>query len=92
MNISTYIFGWLFATLLAALFHLWRDGGFWKLVLFMVASWVGFLIGHLMAVSYEFNFMMVGSLHLGGGLIGSVIALFVSHWLGQIETKPKNKG
>ncbi len=32
--------------------------------------------------------MNVGSLYLGGGIIGSIIALFAGHWFSQIESFP----
>ncbi len=88
MNVSTYIFGWILATLLGAVFHLWKDGGFWKLVIYIVLSWIGFFLGHVIAKSAGFNFMNVGSLHLGGGIIGSIIALFAGHWFSRIESFP----
>jgi uncharacterized membrane protein YeaQ/YmgE (transglycosylase-associated protein family) len=94
MNVSTYIFGWILATLLGAVFHLWKDGGFWKLVIYIVLSWIGFFLGHLIAKSAGFNFMNVGSLYLGGGIIGSIIVLFAGHWFSRIESFPgqSNKG
>ena len=88
MNVSTYIFGWILATLLGAVFHLWKDGGFWKLVIYICLSWVGFFVGHAVAKSTGFNFLTVGTLHLGAGVIGSIIALFVGHWLSRIESFP----
>jgi len=60
MNVSTYIFGWILATLLGAVFHLWKDGGFWKLIIYIILSWVGFFIGHLIAKNAGFNFLNVG--------------------------------
>ena len=88
MNLSTYIFGFILATLLGAVFHLWKDGGFWKLVIYILLSWLGFFVGHLVAKNAGFNFMIVGSLHLGGGIIGSIVALFVGHWFSRIESLP----
>ena len=88
MNVSTYIFGWILATLLGAVFHLWKDGGFWKLVIYIILSWIGFFLGHVIAKSTGFNFMNVGSLHLVGGIIGSIIALFAGHWFSRIESFP----
>ena len=85
MNLSTYLFGMVFATLLGALFHLWRDGGFWKLILYILLSWVGFLAGHLIARSIGFDLMQVGSLRLAGGALGSLVFLFVGHWFSQVE-------
>ncbi|MEN6531706.1 MAG: hypothetical protein ABFD17_08040 [Anaerolineaceae bacterium] len=88
MNVATYIFGWVMATLLGAVFHLWKDGGFWKLVIYIILSWIGFFLGHLIAKSAGFNFMNVGSLYLGGGIIGSIIVLFAGNWFSQIESFP----
>ncbi len=45
MILSVLLYGFLFATLMAALFHLWRDGGLGKLILYLLASWAGFLAG-----------------------------------------------
>ena len=88
MNLSTYIFGFILATLLGAVFHLWKDGGFWKLVIYILLSWLGFFVGHLIAKNAGFDFMIVGSLYLGGGIIGSIVALFVGHWFSRIESLP----
>lgn len=88
MNVATYIFGWILATLLGAVFHLWKDGGFWKLVIYIILSWIGFFLGHLIAKGADFNLMNVGSLYLGGGMIGSIIALFAGQWLSRIESFP----
>ena len=84
MNIVTILFGWLMATLLGALFHLWRDGGFWKLLLYLGLSWVGFWLGNWAAGAWGVKFLLVGGLNLGLALIGSLIFLFVGHWVSQI--------
>lgn len=91
MNISTLLFGWIFATLLGALFHLWRDGGFWKLILYIGFSWLGFWLGHLAAVAWGMQFLQIGQLHLGGGILGSVLFLFLGHWLSLIDLQPGKK-
>lgn len=85
MNISSYLFGFILATLLGALFHLWRDGGIFRLLLYLALSWVGFLIGHLASGTLGFNFMSVGQLNLAGGIIGSVTFLFLGHWITQVQ-------
>jgi uncharacterized membrane protein YeaQ/YmgE (transglycosylase-associated protein family) len=84
MNIVTILFGWLMATLLGALFHLWRDGGFWKLLLYLGLSWAGFWLGNWAAGAWGVKFLLVGGLNLGLALIGSMIFLFVGHWISQI--------
>jgi hypothetical protein len=84
MNIVTIIFGWLMATLLGAIFHLWRDGGFWKLLLYLGLSWAGFWLGNWAAGTWGATFLVVGGLNLGLALIGGLIFLFVGHWVSQI--------
>ena len=84
MNIVTILFGWLMATLLGALFHLWRDGGFWKLLLYLGLIWAGFWLGNWAAGAWGVSFLLVGGLNFGLALIGSLIFLFVGHWVSQI--------
>ena len=91
MNFSSFLFGLIFAVLLGALFHLWKDGGFWRLVLYLSLSVVGTVVGHLMAENSNFSFLTIGTLRLGGALIGSIIFLFVGHWLSLVDIKPKNR-
>lgn len=85
MNISSYLFGWILATLLGALFHLWRDGGIGSLVLYLLLSWGGFLVRHLLAKSFGLDVMSVGPVFLAGGIVGSIAFLFLGHWIGRVE-------
>ena len=89
MNLSSYIFGLILATLLAAIFHLWRDGGFWKLMIYIGLSWFGFFVGNWAAGSAGIKFLVVGPVYLGGGILGSVIFLFLGHWILQIKPSPQ---
>lgn len=92
MNISSYLFGFIIATLLGALFHIWRDGGIGRLLMYLLLSWFGFFIGHLAAKSFELKFMNVGPVNLAGGIVGSVILLFLGHWIGRIDQNILPKG
>ncbi len=91
MNFPSILFGLVFAVLLGALFHLWKDGGFWKLLLYLALSVVGAVVGHLLADNSNFGFMTIGTMRLGGAVIGSVIFLFVGHWLSLVDIKPKTR-
>lgn len=85
MNISSYLFGFILATLLGALFHLWRDGGIFRLLLFLGLSWLGFFVGHMAAIALDFTLLSIGPVNLAGGIIGSVVFLFLGQWFTQIQ-------
>jgi hypothetical protein len=84
MVLSVILYGFLFATLMGALFHLWRDGGPGKLVLYLLASWAGFWLGHWAAKELDLHVLDIGELRLGPALLGSLVFLFLAHWFGQI--------
>lgn len=91
MNFPSILFGLIFAVLLGALFHLWKDGGFWKLLLYLGLSLLGTVVGHLISENSNFSFLTIGTMRLGGAIIGSIIFLFVGHWLSLVEIKPKDR-
>ncbi len=83
MNSATSIFGLVIATLIGALFHLWKDGGFWRLLLYIFTSIVGFFAGHWLAGGFNLNLLNVGGLRLLGAIAGSILTLFLINWLSQ---------
>ncbi|HSN94471.1 MAG TPA: hypothetical protein VLR89_05365 [Anaerolineaceae bacterium] len=83
MNSATTIFGLVIAILIGALFHLWKDGGFWRLVLYLFSSILGFFLGHWLADSFNLNLLNVGGLRLFGAVAGSILFLFLINWLGR---------
>lgn len=85
MNITSYIFGWLLASLLGTLFHLWQNGGIGKLLLYILLSWLGFFLGHLVAHHYGLKFMSVGEVQIAGGILGSILFLLVGNWFTTIK-------
>ncbi len=85
MNISAYFFGWILATHFAALFHLWRNGGFGKLLFFLIISWAGFFLGHLAFHQFNIKFMTVGNVQIAGGIVGSLLFLFLGQWFSNIK-------
>lgn len=91
MNTSSYLFGFILATLMGALFHLWRDGGIGRLLLYLLLSWVGFLLGHWVGNSLGINFIKIGQVNLGGGIVGSALLLLLGHWISQVEPELRSK-
>ena len=81
MNIPTFIFGGIIATLYGAIFHLIRGGGIGRLITYILLSWAGFWLGHFLAQRYGFGFVNVGSLNLGIATITSFIFMIIGYWV-----------
>lgn len=81
MTIPSLLLGVLVSSFLGAAFHLWRGGNLGRLLLYVILSWVGFWAGHLMAEGVGFAGLSVGPLHLGLAVVGSLVFLWVGHWL-----------
>ncbi len=87
MHIPALLLGLLTSTLYAALFHLWRDGGAGKLLLYLVLSWIGFWAGHLLGGLLGWSFARLGPLNFGLATVVSVVFLLVGHWLSLVEVQ-----
>jgi hypothetical protein len=85
MTFPAIVFSFFLATLLGSLLHLWRGGGLFKLILYLVLSVIGFFGGHLLAESFSIKFLDLGSIHLGIGILGSVIMLALGYWLSLVD-------
>jgi hypothetical protein len=85
MTLPTLLFALLIALLYGALYHLLRDGGFWRLILYLVLSVLGFTAGHLVGLWRGWVFLPLGSLNLGMSTIGSILILLIGDWLSRIE-------
>ena len=85
MTIPTLIFAFLIASLYGALYHLVRGGGLGRLILFLVFSWVGFALGHLVGIWQNWLILPVGQLNLGISTIGSLILLAVGDWVSHFK-------
>jgi hypothetical protein len=85
MTLPAFLFGFLISTLLGAIFHLWKDGGFGRLLLYLILAWVGFWAGHLIANSLGWTFISIGPLHLGMALLVAAFTLYAGNWLSLIN-------
>ena len=92
MTFPSILFGLAIASLIGAFFHIWKDGGLGKLILYLVLSWFGFWIGHAIGAKYEISILDIGNLHVGMGVLVSVIFLLVGHWLSLIDVQRKDNG
>lgn len=91
MTIPSLLFALLIALLLGALFHLYRNGGFWRLLLYFGLSTSGFALGHLIGLWRGWILFPLGSLNLGMSSIGSLVILVIGDWLSRIESGPESK-
>jgi hypothetical protein len=88
MTLPTLLFALLIALLYGGLYHLIRGGGFWRLLLYLGLSLLGFIVGHLVGTWRGWTFITLGSLNLGMASVGSIIILVIGDWLSRIEVQP----
>jgi hypothetical protein len=85
MTLPAFIVGVVISTLYGAAFHLWRGGGFWRLILYIILAWVGFWIGHFFGNWLGITFLHLGPLQLGTASLGAALTLVVGYWLSLVE-------
>lgn len=78
---SSLVLAFLLATGYGTLFHLLIGGPARRLILYVVASWLGFAIGHFVGETLLLDWFKLGPLNLLAASAGSWIALFLSRWL-----------
>jgi hypothetical protein len=87
MTLPTFLFGLVVALFYGAVYHLLRDGGFWRLILYFALSIFGFVVGHLFGIWRGWMFLPVGSLNFGLSSLGSIMVLIVGDWLSRMEAR-----
>ena len=78
---SSIVLGFLLSTAYGTLFHLLIGGPARRLFLYVVASWLGFAIGHFVGDMLLLDWFKLGPLNLLAASVGSWLALFGSWWL-----------
>lgn len=87
MNTPSLFLAMLIATTCGLVFHLIRGGGLARLGLYVLTSWVAFLIGHLVGTWLEWDFMRIGVLNLFPALLAIALGLFIANLLAGPERK-----
>ena len=90
MTTGSYLLAFILSTLYGAGFHLWLGGSSRRLLLYLMAGWVGFVVGHLVGGFIGFTFLSAGPLHIVPASLGSVIALFTARWLANREAESRS--
>ena len=78
---SGLILGFLLATAYGAGFHLLLGGPARRIILYLVAAWIGFALGHVVGDLINLNWLRLGALQLFSASVGAWVALIISWWL-----------
>lgn len=68
----------LISTAAGLIYHLVRGGGVQRILLFVIAAWIGFAVGQLIGSLLHSQLLVIGEVHVLEGLIGSLIALILA--------------
>ena len=85
MITPAFVFSFLLASFLGAAFHFWKGGGGGRLILYLILSWTGFFLGNWLGTTREISFIMIGPISGGFGTLGSLVLLFFSSWIIQLD-------
>jgi hypothetical protein len=85
MTFPAFLFSFFVASLFGSLMHLWKDGGFGRLILYLVLSWIGFALGQWLGNVLSVRFIEVGAIHLGFGILGTLALLAFGYWLSLVD-------
>lgn len=77
---SGLVLGFLLATAYGAAFHFLMGGPARRIILYIIAAWVGFAAGHFLGNLINLNIFTLGALHLFSASLGAWLALIVSWW------------
>jgi hypothetical protein len=75
------VFGFLLASVYGALFHVIFGGPLKRLIIYLVAAWLGFLAGQFIGDFMNFELLKLGKIHLVSATLGAWAALLLTWWL-----------
>jgi hypothetical protein len=75
------VLGFLLATAYGTGFHVILGGPARRIVLYVLAAWAGFTIGHFLGDFFDITALTLGAVHLFSASLGAWIALIGSWWL-----------
>ena len=84
---SSIVLGFLLSTAYGTLFHVLIGGPARRIILYLIASWLGFAIGHFVGDIFLIDSFQLGPLNLLSASVGSWVALIGSWWLAGRENR-----
>jgi hypothetical protein len=65
----------ILAVAMGLIYHLWRGGGFARLILSIIAAGIGVAIGQVLSQFFGWRLILLGEVHLVEALIGGMLVL-----------------
>lgn len=83
--------GFILATLFGAIFHLIVGGDARRLALYLLAGWLGFIVGQVLGTALGISAFQIGPLKTVAASVGSLIALLAAYILGvRLQTQTRS--
>lgn len=78
---SGLVLGFLLASIYGAAFHLVFGGPIKRIIVYLVAAWLGFFIGQFIGDFMNFEVLKLGKIHLASASLGAWLLLLAAWWL-----------
>jgi hypothetical protein len=85
MTLSAYLISIVFATIIGLLFHVIVGGRGWRIIYYILCSWIGFFLGNLIGAGVHWTWLNVGPIHTLTASLGSIGMLLLGRWLGKVQ-------
>ena len=86
-----FVFAFVIATMYGLGFHVVLGGNARRMVLFIVTSWVGFLLGQYIGGYLDISLLRIGVIHLAPASVTAVALLIFAHALTSDPTTPVSR-
>lgn len=86
-----FVFAFVIATMYGLAFHVIMGGDARRMVLFIVTSWLGFLLGQYVGGHINVTLLKLGVVHLLPATIGALALLIFAHVLTSDPTTPVSR-
>lgn len=78
---SGLVLGFLLASIYGGAFHIIFGGPIRRILVYLVAAWIGFFIGQFTGDLMNIEFMKLGKIHLMSASAGAWLFLLAAWWL-----------
>ena len=83
--------GLLISSGLSLVFHIFRGGALSRLMLYLVAGWFSFFLGHLVGEWINLRLLRVGPLNMFPAVLAALVGLVAASVLAGPESAPRRR-